>query len=127
VIEVAGEVTVRIEVVAFTALAVIQEVAMGKTAEGEMRVEEEAKEEDTRTSGVVGTQEEALMPAMDSLRRMRRRILALRMHTSTLPLRAVRKPRLRRSNKSTPMPSRRSCLSCLRPRVCNRWQPSPAR
>jgi hypothetical protein len=127
VIEGAGEVKIRIEVVAFTALAVIQEVAMGNTAEGEMRVEEEAKEEDTRTTGVVVTQEEVSMPAMGSLRRMRRRMLALRMHTSTLPLWAVRKPRLRRSNKSTPMPSRRSCLSCPLPRVCSRWQPSPAR
>jgi hypothetical protein len=125
VIEVAGEAAIKTEEVVFTALGVMLEGAMGRTADGEMRAAE-VNEEVIKTTGVAQITEQASMPAVDQIRRMRRQTLPLRMaSTITLPSLAAHKHQAQHNNNMTPMLSPRSCHICLHRPACNPWPHMP--
>ena len=114
VIEVAGEVGISIEEVASTTRVVMLEVAMGRTADGGMRVAEAVKEAAIRTTGAAQIIGEVIMLAAGSTRRMRRQTVLLQMATTILPSLAAR-------NSMTLMPSLRSCHTCLHRAAYSQW------
>lgn len=129
VIVVAGEVVTRIAVVAFIALERAQGVAMDRIVEGETGVVEEASaeasEEGSSTVEAVEVIEEASMPLVDSINRMRHQIPRLRTPMATRLPREMCRLKPRHSNHSTPTLSHRSCLTCRHPLAYNRWLRSP--